>query len=101
MKRKNLKALSVTIAISLLTILCVNVYADPWIMPGSVDITDATEPEDYIPEIKTITSYDEYGMPRDENGSMLGSVWCYDPEKLKQIILTTLPTWSLANCIFN
>lgn len=81
MKRKNLKALSVTIAISLLTILCVNVYADPWIMPGSVDITDATEPEDYIPEIKTITSYDEYGMPRDENGSMLGSMWCYDPEK--------------------
>ena len=65
LKRKNLKALSVTIAISLLTILCVNVYADPWIMPGSVDITDATEPEDYIPEIKTITSYDEYGMPRD------------------------------------
>lgn len=81
MKRKNLKALSVAIAISLLTILCGNVHADPWIMPGSVDITDATEPEDYIPEIKTIASYDEYGMPRDENGSMLGSVWCYDPEK--------------------
>ena len=78
--KRNLKALSVAVAISLLAIPCGNVHADPWIMPGSVDITDATEPEDYIPEIKTIASYDEYGMPRDENGSMLGSMWCYDPE---------------------
>lgn len=78
--KRNLKALSVAAAMSLLTILCENVHADPWIMPGSVDITNATDPEDYIPEIETIASYDKYGMPLDENGSVLGSMWCYDPE---------------------
>ena len=63
-----------------LNFLCDDAFADPWIMPGAVDITDATEIEDYIPEVETITYYDEYGMPRNENGDIIGSMWCYDPE---------------------
>ena len=69
-----------SIAVISLNFLCDDAFADPWIMPGAVDITDATEIEDYIPEVETIAYYDEYGMPRNENGDIIGSMWCYDPE---------------------
>lgn len=54
--------------------------ATPMIMPGAVDITDANAPEDYFPEIKTVNYYDNYGMPFDDNGSMLGATWFYDAD---------------------
>lgn len=55
------------------------VLADPFIMPGAVDITDATSLEDYFPQIKTVDHYDEYGMPYDDTNSLLGFGWYYDP----------------------
>lgn len=75
-----LRVLGISIAVISLNFLCDDAFADPWIMPGAVDITDATEIEDYIPEVETIAYYDEYGMPRNENGDIIGSMWCYDPE---------------------
>lgn len=56
-------------------------FASPMIMPGAVDITDASAPEDYFPEIKTVNYYDNYGMPFDDTGSMLGATWFYDADK--------------------
>ena len=75
-----LRVLGISIAVISLNFLCDDAFADPWIMSGAVDITDATEIEDYIPEVETIAYYDEYGMPRNENGDIIGSMWCYDPE---------------------
>lgn len=79
--KRLIKRLGVSLAGCCLFIMSGTVSAAPLIMPGAVDITDATGPEDFYPEIESVDHYDENGVPFSAEGSMLGAVWFYNEEE--------------------